>query len=76
MRDQSSTDPDLATSSQENDDGVGDAHIVEFVGEPVIEGYCNMVTDMAVAAPQRATTFAPGFDLTRPENAVAQVFNF
>ena len=36
MRDQLSVDPNSATSSQENDDGVGDTHIVEFVGEPVI----------------------------------------
>ena len=58
MRDQSSADPDLATSLEENDDGVGDAHIVEFVGEQAIVGFCDIVTEVAVAAPQRATTFA------------------
>ena len=68
MCDQSSVDPDLATGSQDNDDGVGDAQIAVFVGEPVILGYCNMVTNLAVAAPERATAFATGMDLTRPEN--------
>ena len=35
-----------------------------------------MVTDVAVATPKRATAFATGLDLTRPENAEAPAFNF
>ena len=76
MRNQSSEDPNSASSSQENDDGVGDAHVVEFVGEPEIVGYCNLVTDVAAAAPQMTTAFVIGLNLTHPENANAPEFNF